>query len=213
MATGRNINPIMSMYSRKKQKVSPGLEDKDRAVDAHQEEARIASFSTHPTYPFPIADLRTPGALQGTTAEASAGKPIRKGDLDLLYFQPFVKAPAASFLYKHLLEELPWYKVAYLARGMTINTPRYTTVFGLDESAFFEAPPSREEANEREELKESRFVICTQPPRGRKRICRTRLLLEKRPTGNRNRLSPLHRLQDNLGQVHSTTTTTRAACV
>ena len=48
-------------------------------------------------------------------------------------------------LYKHLLEELPWYKVLYLARGMTINTPRYTTVFGLDESAIFQPPPDEDE--------------------------------------------------------------------
>lgn len=81
------------MYSRKKQKFSPDLENKDRDVDAHQEEeenvsvARITSYSTHATYPFPISNLRTPGALQGTTAdEGSAGKCIKKGDLDLLYF-------------------------------------------------------------------------------------------------------------------------------
>ena len=175
MATARNINPIMLMYSRKKQKVSPHLENKDSAVDAHQEEeenasvALITSYSTHATYPFPIADLRTPRAFQGTTAEeAWAGKRIKKGDLDLLYFQPFVKAPAASMLYKHLLEELPWYKVTYLARGMTINTPRYTTVFGLDESAIFEAPPEANERKDEEDEKESRCVLYTLSPHGRK---------------------------------------------
>lgn len=193
MATAWNINPIMLMYSRKKQKVSPHLEIKDRAVDAHQEEeenasvALITSCSTHATYPFPIADLRTPGALQGTTAEeAGAGKRIKKGDLDLLYFQPFVKAPAASMLYKHLLEELPWYKITYLARGLTINTPRYTTVFGLDESAFFEAPPSSEEANEGKDVKdekESRCVIYTPSPHGSREFVGGRLLLEKLSTG------------------------------
>lgn len=148
----RGSNPIMAMYSRrKKQKVSlpepAAAESSSSPICSSSDAMREVeyqqggrSYSTHPTYPFPVADLPS-GFFPAGIVYASAGKSIKKGDLDLLYFQPFVKAPTANKLYKHLLEELPWYKVVYMARGMTINTPRYTTVFGLDATAVFEPPP------------------------------------------------------------------------
>ncbi|OCF36430.1 hypothetical protein I316_01679 [Kwoniella heveanensis BCC8398] len=40
--------------------------------------------------------------------------------------------PSSKQLMKYLLEELPWYRVKYTVRGININTPRYTTVFGKD---------------------------------------------------------------------------------
>lgn len=44
--------------------------------------------------------------------EAEGVSAVRvKGDLDLLYLQPFIQASMASILQKHLLAELPWYKV------------------------------------------------------------------------------------------------------
>lgn len=154
----------MEMFARKKQKMSSSEPVAAQSVppsvslpaEAKEilgqvaETSPIRTFSTHPTYPFPIADLpTTSAALKLGLVPTSAGKAIKKGDLDLLYFQPFVKASMASMLYKQLLKELPWYKVMYLARGMTINTPRYTTVFGLDETAIFEASPEEHEDDER----------------------------------------------------------------
>lgn len=153
MAAARSPNQIMALYARKKQKLSP-LETEAEDVSSRSEPehsipleaAPIRSYSTHPTYPFPIADLPvTSAVLRSGIVPTSAGKVMKKGDLDLVYFQPFVKAVTASMLYKHLLEELPWYKVLYLARGTTINTPRYTTVFGLDEAAVFEPCGEEEE--------------------------------------------------------------------
>lgn len=140
------------MFARKKQKLSAPeaaaavhtpvsaspLPAEAEEILGQVAEPTIQTYSTHPTYPFPIADLPSPSALQRGIPPTSAGKVIKKGDLDLLYFQPFLKPSMASMLYKHFLEELPWYKVEYLARGMTITTPRYTTVFGLDETAIFE---------------------------------------------------------------------------
>lgn len=134
MATARSPNTIMAMYARKKQKVTAQSE-------AQVEEAKLGevgdietqTYSTHPTYPFPIANLPS---LQLTAS--STPRVIKKGDLDLLYYHPFFKDATAKTLYTHLLESLPWYKVMYLARGMTINTPRYTTVFGLDETAIWD---------------------------------------------------------------------------
>lgn len=42
-------------------------------------------------------------------------------------------------LFSYLLSELPWYRVTYQTRGVTIRTPRWTNVWGCDETG---APPS-----------------------------------------------------------------------
>ncbi|KAI0452786.1 DNA repair family protein [Xylaria acuta] len=90
----------------------------------------LVGYTTHASYPFPIP--RLPGALE---AEIS-GPPARAAreiadqpDLDL-------------FLFEFLRAKLPFYRVEYdIMRGTTkthVRTPRWTTVFGLDETARFE---------------------------------------------------------------------------
>ncbi|DBB08629.1 TPA: hypothetical protein ACH3X3_008755 [Trebouxia sp. C0006] len=59
---------------------------------------------------------------------------IKKGDLDMIYFRPFLSASLATSLYTWCLSELPWFLVQYKARGMDIKTPRFTTTFGVDAS-------------------------------------------------------------------------------
>lgn len=50
--------------------------------------------------------------------------------LDILYLKRFID-PSCSFeLTKYFLEALPWHHVKYTVRGLDINTPRFTTVFG-----------------------------------------------------------------------------------
>ncbi|KAI3342691.1 DNA repair family protein [Ustulina deusta] len=105
--------------------------------------SKPTSYSTHASYPFPIPQL--PNTLE---AEIS-GPPARgarviadQPDLDLLYFEPYIPRQAARQLFEFLRSELPFYRVEYdIARGgtkMHIHTPRWTTVFGLDETAHFE---------------------------------------------------------------------------
>ncbi|WVW83009.1 hypothetical protein I302_105025 [Kwoniella bestiolae CBS 10118] len=53
-------------------------------------------------------------------------------DLDLIYYKSFIDKSSSKELMNYLLENLPWYRVKYTVRGMNINTPRYTTVFGKD---------------------------------------------------------------------------------
>lgn len=60
-----------------------------------------------------------------------------KIDLDLLYITSFIPSPCDMSLYTFLLDTLPWYRVEYskqLDRVVHILTPRYTTVFGIDET-------------------------------------------------------------------------------
>lgn len=71
--------------------------------------------------PFPIVRA-TFDLLKGV--RSSSKQVIKKGDLDLIYFKPYLTTATATALYNWCLQELPWFKVQYKARGMDINTPR-----------------------------------------------------------------------------------------
>lgn len=62
-------------------------------------------------------------------------------DLDLLYFEPYLPRSSARELFEFLRSSLPFYRVEYdIKRGgisTHIRTPRWTTVFGLDETSRF----------------------------------------------------------------------------
>ncbi|PLB44142.1 DNA repair family protein [Aspergillus steynii IBT 23096] len=102
--------------------------------------------TNHPTYPFPIADL--PSHIANSLKDPA--KPARsitnQPDLDLLYFQPLLSASVARDLFHFLRAELPFYRVQYTIRrggiDTQINTPRFTTVFGVDETSQFHIPPT-----------------------------------------------------------------------
>ncbi|PYH49577.1 alpha-ketoglutarate-dependent dioxygenase AlkB family protein [Aspergillus saccharolyticus JOP 1030-1] len=97
----------------------------------------------HPNYPMPIRDL--PSHIFKPIANLERARPPKainnQPHLDLLYFQPFLPSPIARDLFNFLRNELPFYRVQYtIRRGPTetlINTPRYTTVFGVDETSIF----------------------------------------------------------------------------
>ncbi|KAF2172497.1 hypothetical protein M409DRAFT_63165 [Zasmidium cellare ATCC 36951] len=110
-----------------------------------EEEATHLSneVSSHSTYPFPLPDL--PPDIRETLnfVPASDGQTINdRPDLDLLYFQPYIPKEIVRELYEFFRRELFFYRVKYtIKRGPTetqINTPRFTTVFGLDETARFD---------------------------------------------------------------------------
>ncbi|RAH44980.1 alpha-ketoglutarate-dependent dioxygenase AlkB family protein [Aspergillus brunneoviolaceus CBS 621.78] len=106
-------------------------------------EALPASRTHHPNYPMPIRDL--PSHIFKPIANLERVRPPQainnQPHLDLLYFQPFIPSPIARDLFNFLRNELPFYRVQYtIRRGPTetlINTPRYTTVFGVDETSIF----------------------------------------------------------------------------
>nr|OQO23770.1 hypothetical protein B0A51_10152 [Rachicladosporium sp. CCFEE 5018] len=104
--------------------------------------AEPQQYSVHPTYPFNIAHL--PAEIIDILNFAPATEPSimnSQPDLDLLYYQPYIPKDASRPLFEFLRRELPFYRVKYtIKRGPTetlINTPRFTTVFGLDETARF----------------------------------------------------------------------------
>ncbi|KAF2681932.1 DNA repair family protein [Lentithecium fluviatile CBS 122367] len=98
--------------------------------------------SQHTTYPFSIPQLPPSFAEQLSFAPAEEGKIINdQPDLDLVYYQPYIPSSIAADMFSFLRESLPFYRVQYtIKRGTVdtqINTPRYTTVFGVDATSRF----------------------------------------------------------------------------
>jgi len=98
--------------------------------------------STHSTYPFPILQLppeisTTLGFGPATEAELLNDQP----DLDLLYFKPFIPKEISNDLFLFLRKELFFYRVSYIIKrgdiATQVNTPRFTTVFGVDNTSRF----------------------------------------------------------------------------
>lgn len=103
-----------------------------------------SDHSNHKTYPFSVPVL--PSDLQDTLnfVPSAEGRNIDdQPDLDLVYFQPYIPKEAERYLFDFLRQELFFYRVKYaIKRGTVetqINTPRYTTVFGVDETSYFDA--------------------------------------------------------------------------
>ncbi|PNP53132.1 hypothetical protein THARTR1_06342 [Trichoderma harzianum] len=104
---------------------------------------KIILKSQHPKYPFPIAELSTSVSKELSSLPARPARVINnEPDLDLLYFEPYIPDYLARQLFQHLRAELPFYRVEYqIKRGgieSQVRTPRWTTVFGLDETSKFD---------------------------------------------------------------------------
>lgn len=102
-----------------------------------------ADASSHSSYPFPIPYLPTLFKEQLGFAPAEEGVLLNdKLDLDLVYYQPYIPAAITAGLFEFLRQELPFYRVQYtisrFGKKTDINTPRFTTVFGIDETCRFD---------------------------------------------------------------------------
>ena len=81
-------------------------------------------------HPFPIPPIPDSLNLMFNTAPHPTLRPDL--GLDLLYFKRFIDPSCSWDLTNYLLSALPWQRVKYTLRGNSINTPRWTTVFGKD---------------------------------------------------------------------------------
>lgn len=98
--------------------------------------------SNYDSYPFAIPHLPAPFMEQLGFAPTEEGKPMNDQlDLDLVYYQPYIPSSIAPGVFEFLRQELPYYRVQYnINRGgiqTQINTPRFTTVFGVDDTSRF----------------------------------------------------------------------------
>eukprot|EP01117_Protostelium_nocturnum_P010013 TRINITY_DN356_c0_g2_i2.p1 TRINITY_DN356_c0_g2~~TRINITY_DN356_c0_g2_i2.p1 ORF type:complete len:220 (-),score=68.44 TRINITY_DN356_c0_g2_i2:49-708(-) len=111
------------------------LQENSSASDKKQAKEQAESSSTHFSWPFPI---KNPSFSLLDGIKNQDGKEMKKhGDLDLLNFQPLFDASTSESFFRYLLEEMPWYRVVYKVRDKIVSTPRWTCVFGLDDTAQF----------------------------------------------------------------------------
>lgn len=124
--------------------------------------------SRHNSYPFPIPHLPVSFSEHLGFAPSAEGKAINDQlDLDLVYYQPYIPSSIATSLFTFLRQELPFYRVQYqIKRGSVttqINTPRFTTVFGVDESSRFAEDGSVVDAKTRKPVEKGRYKCCPRP--------------------------------------------------
>ncbi|KAL4900231.1 hypothetical protein BDW74DRAFT_182985 [Aspergillus multicolor] len=120
---------------------------KSKKLKVDEELSAPLSYTYHPSYPHPIASL--PPSLTSALdnlSRAQSKSITNQPHLDLLYFHPLIPSPTARELFQFLRRELPFYRVQYsINRGgqtTQINTPRFTTVFGIDATAEFAPAPT-----------------------------------------------------------------------
>ncbi|KAL2066464.1 hypothetical protein VTL71DRAFT_2535 [Oculimacula yallundae] len=124
----------------KKVKISESNEPSTETQEPLVEEQ--IEYSNHPTYPFPIPNFSPSITTNLTSFPSTIGKAINdQPDLDLVYYQPYIPKYLERQIFEFLRSQLPFYRVRYMIkRGNVeteINTPRYTTVFGLDSTSLF----------------------------------------------------------------------------
>lgn len=132
----RTLESFFSPLAAKKTKV-----DRFKAT-ANDADASPLQRSVHHSYPFGISHL--PAEIIDTLNFAPTTEPTimtSQPDLDLLCYQPYIPNDISRPLFEFFRSELPFYRVKYtIKRGPAetlINTPRFTTAFGLDETACF----------------------------------------------------------------------------
>jgi alkylated DNA repair dioxygenase AlkB len=124
--------------------------------------------SNHASYPHPIPHMPTDFQDQLAFAPAEEGKPINdRLDLDLIYYQPYIPPSIVPGVFDFLRQELPFYRVQYnIKRGPVetrINTPRYTTVFGVDETSRFNDNGDLVDAKSSKKVEKTKYK-CTPRP-------------------------------------------------
>ncbi|KAF7505408.1 hypothetical protein GJ744_000954 [Endocarpon pusillum] len=127
----------------------------DRSLSTRNLEPQSSDVTNHPTFPWAVPNLPRNIAGELETLVTHTGKEIKnQPHLDLLYFHPFVPRTIERELFEFLRSELFFYRVKYtiqrFGKQTEINTPRFTTVFGIDETSRFTAElPSIVEASDR----------------------------------------------------------------
>ncbi|KAH8622504.1 hypothetical protein IG631_22779 [Alternaria alternata] len=124
--------------------------------------------SSHASYPLAIPYLPTSFTEQLGFAPAEEGKIMNDQlDLDLVYYQPYVPSGIALGLFEFLRQELPFYRVQYkITRGgvqTQINTPRFTTVFGVDDTSRFALDGSIVDAKTGKPVEKNRYKCAPRP--------------------------------------------------
>ncbi|KAH8732690.1 DNA repair family protein [Phaeosphaeriaceae sp. PMI808] len=124
--------------------------------------------STHKAYPFAIPHLPDTFLEQLGFAPTDEGKIMNdQPDLNLVYYQPYIPPSIVAGMFDFLRQELPFYRVQYkVNRGgiqTLINTPRFTTVFGVDETSRFAPDGSIVDSQTSKPIESKRYTCAPRP--------------------------------------------------
>ena len=125
--------------------------------------------SSHSTYPHSIPHLPPHIIDQLAQVPASEAKAINDQlELDLLYFQPYIPKSIDKELFEFLRGELFFYRVQYTIKrygtDTQINTPRFTTVFGVDTSSAFDSNGTLVDGQTSKPVSPDRYKTCEPRP-------------------------------------------------
>lgn len=161
MSKKRSFETFFTPVSQKKLKLcTKSWESTSEAPDTSAVET-----SNHTNYPYPVPDLPPHILSQLAEVPASQGKEINdQPDLNLLYFQPCIPQSAENDLFEFLRRELFFYRVQYTIKrygaDTQINTPRYTTVFGVDTSSIFTPDGILVDSQTSKPISSDRYKAC-----------------------------------------------------
>ncbi|KZT44230.1 hypothetical protein SISSUDRAFT_1111841 [Sistotremastrum suecicum HHB10207 ss-3] len=104
----------------------------DKTLDEHATKARDDNVlpDSGPTTANPLCINAPTFPIDSAFGSDPGDAILKEPELDLLFFKQFLKAPGRKALFDYMLAELPWYRT----RGMTIRTPRWTCVWGCDDT-------------------------------------------------------------------------------
>jgi alkylated DNA repair dioxygenase AlkB len=135
-----------------------------------EKEQQSSDSSSHPAYPWAVPNLPPKIAAELETLVTASGKEIKnQPHLDLVYFQPFIPRTIERAYFEFLRSELFFYRVKYsiqrFGKETEINTPRFTTVFGIDETSRFIAEPASivEVFNRTKPVSKTKYKCCPRP--------------------------------------------------
>ncbi|KAK5045838.1 hypothetical protein LTR84_008931 [Exophiala bonariae] len=139
----RTLDGFFSATSKKPKVATP-----DAACTSTSANTANLATTSHSTYPWPILQLPPNIQVELEGQVTAQGRQINdQPHLDLLYFQPFIPKSIERELFEFLRSELFFYRVKYtikrFGKETLINTPRFTTVFGLDETSQFDDAGTR----------------------------------------------------------------------
>ena len=151
---------------------APTSEKRARVIDEHtitESDSISTETSNYSTYPFPVPYLPAHILNQLAEVPASQGKEINDQlDLDLLYFQPYIPKNVEKELFEFLRGELFFYRVQYTIKRYgtetQINTPRFTTVFGVDTASAFDSNGALIDSQTRKPVPVDRYKTCKPRP-------------------------------------------------
>lgn len=167
MSKKRALDSFFTPISLKKTCLNPGTPIESEYCSIGPSNTNV---SNHRSYPYPIPHLPPDIVEELSKVPAAEGREIfNQPDLDLLYFQPYIPKSVERRLFDFLRQQLFFYRVQYTIKRYgtetQINTPRYTTVFGVDTSSTFTATGDLIDSQTRKPIPLECYKACAAQPR------------------------------------------------